>query len=382
MTGNGELSLKLVSVDQQADFCILTWSDGHQSDFHYVWLRDNCRCSNCLHPDTKERLFDILSFDPEIEFTGRLEVQNNELSVKWPDGHESVFGGVWLRDNCYDDASKASRREKPILWTSSIKSDLPEIEFEYVVSGDKGLLVWLDLLCDYGFVLVRNTPTMDGEVTRFAERISHLRETNFGREFDVISKPNPNNVAYTALELQSHSDLPNWELPPGTQFLHCLEFKAEGGESTLVDGFSVAEQLRGTDSDAFGLLAQTPIPFRFHDEQWDVRWPSPTFSLDDMGDMREIRFHAALTAPLNIAASKMLPFYRAYRALTKLVRKPENILRLKLQPGDMLVFNNRRALHGRTAFDPDSGPRHLQGCYVDNDDIMSKRRVLRRRLQG
>jgi gamma-butyrobetaine dioxygenase len=43
------------------------------------------------------------------------------------------------------------------------------------------------------------------------------------------------------------------------------------------------------------------------------------------------------------------------------------------------MMQNDRALHGRTAFDPNLGRRHLQGCYIDRDGIESRRRVLKRR---
>lgn len=367
--------IKSSSVDTNS--LRLVWSDGHCSDFHYIWLRDNCPCSECQHPETMERTFDLMTIASDQPVLNSVDIQDDTLVLSWKDGHTSEVPTDWLRQNCYSKSARDGRREKPVLWTSSIKKILPEIDYETVMKDDGGLLAWLDLIVNYGFVILRNTPTVSGEVTRVASRISYLRETNFGRDFDVISKPNPNNVAYTALKLQSHSDLPNWELPPGTQFLHCLEFDAEGGESTLVDGFAAARQLEKEDSDALELLSRLHIPFRFHDQEWDVRWSSPTISRDPLGDLKEIRFHSALTAPLDMEYEDVLPFYRAYRAFTEIVRRSENILTLKLQPGDLLVFNNRRALHGRAAFNPETGPRHLQGCYVDNDAVLSKRRVLR-----
>ncbi len=380
MSESATISDGMISVEREGDLCVLNWTDGHKEGFHSLWLRDNCQCADCLHPQTRERLFDLMTLDPNSDLIDHLETQNGSLFVKWSDGHQSQFSERWLHEHAYGEDARQARREKPTLWTSEVKNSLPEINYEKVMSGDEGLLSFLDMLCDYGFALIRQTPTRDLEVTRVASRISFLRETNFGREFDVISKPNPNNVAYTALELQSHSDLPNWEVPPGTQFLHCLEFDAEGGESTLVDGFAAARQLQSMSPEDFDLLCQLRIPFRFHDSDWDIRRSATTLALDSFGELEEIRFHSALTAPLDIPSDKVLPFYQAYRALTEIIRKPENILKLKLRPGDLLVFNNRRALHGRAAFDPNTGPRHLQGCYVDNDDVMSKRRVLRRRL--
>lgn len=380
MSDNVQVSDGMISLQREIDRCNLTWADGREDSFHYLWLRDNCQCPNCLHPQTRERLFDLMSLDPSEKLVDHLEARQGSLFITWQDGHQSQFTREWLQEHAYGDAARQARRETLTLWSADIIQDLPEITHEEVMSGDAGLLAFLDLLCEYGFALIRETPTEDLEVTRVASRISFLRETNFGREFDVISKPNPNNVAYTALELQSHSDLPNWEVPPGTQFLHCLEFDAEGGESTLVDGFSAARQLQSESPEDFDLLCRLRIPFRFHDADWDIRRSATTLALDSFGELEEIRFHAALTAPLDIASDQILPFYRAYRALTRIIRKPENVLKLKLQPGDLLVFNNRRVLHGRAAFDPNSGPRHLQGCYVDNDDVLSKRRVLRRRI--
>ncbi|USG60350.1 TauD/TfdA family dioxygenase [Sneathiella marina] len=370
-------SCSIKSIETTADSLEMEWSDGHHSRFHYIWLRDNCPCPECLHPQTNERTFDVMTIAADQPVLTSLDLQQHQLAICWEDGHVSEFHPDWLRINCYSKSAREAKREKPVLWTAKVKTALPEIDYETVMKSEAAVLAWLDMLVDYGFVLIRNTPTVPGQVTRVANRIAYLRETNFGREFDVISKPDPNNVAYTALKLESHSDLPNWELPPGTQFLHCLEFDAEGGESTLVDGFCAARQLEQEDPAAYEILAKLQIPFRFHDQDWDVQWTAPTIARDKLGDLKEVRFHAALTAPLDLDFDDVLPFYRAYRAFTEIVRRPENILSLKLRPGDLLVFNNRRALHGRAAFNPDSGPRHLQGCYVDNDAVLSKRRILR-----
>ena len=52
----------------------------------------------------------------------------------------------------------------------------------------------------------------------------------------------------------------------------------------------------------------------------------------------------------------------------------------RLQPGDLVVFNNRRVFHGRTQFDPASGARHLRGSYVDLDAFRDRWRVLAHRF--
>jgi gamma-butyrobetaine dioxygenase len=60
---------------------------------------------------------------------------------------------------------------------------------------------------------------------------------------------------------------------------------------------------------------------------------------------------------------------RAYRTFSSLINDPANKLCFKMDPGNVLVFNNRRALHGREAFDPRTGDRLLEvraraGVYI------------------
>ncbi len=35
---------------------MLDWGDGTSSEFHYTWLRDNCACAECKHPDARVAL--------------------------------------------------------------------------------------------------------------------------------------------------------------------------------------------------------------------------------------------------------------------------------------------------------------------------------------
>jgi len=43
-----------------------------------------------------------------------------------------------------------------------------------------------------------------------------------------------------------------------------------GGLSTLVDGFAAAEALHAQDAEAFGILARTPVRFRFRDTDTEL----------------------------------------------------------------------------------------------------------------
>ena len=87
-------------------------------------------------------------------------------------------------------------------------------------------------------------------------------------------------------------------------------------------------------------------------------------------------------APLNIAPGDLKTFYAAYRAFAVELREPRYSTRTKLRDGELVVFDNRRTLHGRTAYASAKHPRHLQGCYLTRDSVYSMTAVLRRQLEG
>lgn len=244
--------------------------------------------------------------------------------------------------------------------------------------SDAALLTWMEDLARYGLALARNMPSTNEAVVETAERIGYLRRTNFGLTFDVRSVPKPSNQAYTADALPLHTDLPNHETPPGYQFLHCLNNESSGGESIFVDGFRVLEDIRENAPEAFELLANQQIPFRFHDDDYDIREHRPVISLNYLGEVTELKYNAHLADIFDLPEDVMHEYYLAYRLLMRQLRDPRYMIQLRLGGGDMVVFDNRRVLHGRRQFDPSTGLRHLRGTYVDRTEFRSRLRVLRR----
>ena len=231
---------------------------------------------------------------------------------------------------------------------------------------------------DFGVAVLRGTPREPLSVLALAGLIGPARATNFGEHFDVVSKPDPNSNAYTALGLPCHTDLPNWERPPDYQLLHCLENGADGGDSIMVDGFRAADELRRHEPAACRLLTRFPIDFRFQDKVSDIRFSAPTIRLDEAGAVAEVRFNFAVMDAISAPPERIGPLCRALRAFASVIRDPALECRYRLNPGELLIFDNRRVLHGRAAFDPSTGRRHLQGCYVDRDQLLSRIRVLER----
>ena len=60
---------------------------------------------------------------------------------------------------------------------------------------------------EFGFVIVKNVPTENNFIVKFANSIGSVRRTNFGEHFNVKSKSDPNDLAYTTLHLSPHTCL-------------------------------------------------------------------------------------------------------------------------------------------------------------------------------
>lgn len=214
-----------------------------------------------------------------------------------------------------------------------------------------------------GVALVQGIPTDDGEVLRFADTLGFVRETNYGRLFEVRTEPQPTNLAYSPVALPLHTDNPYRDPRPTVQILHCLVPAAEGGATRLADGFAVADQLRIDDPEAFDLLTSTLVRFRYHDASCDLQASLTIIELDAEGTVRSVAVNnRSLDTPSSTS------FHRALHSFVSMLEA--SAIELTLAAGEAIVFDNRRVLHARTGFDPSSG-RHLQGCYIDIDALWS-----------
>ena len=360
---------KIVKRNQ---FIEITWLDKHISKFHFLWLRDNC--PSAIHPTANMRIFNILSVTKNI-FPKDININKTKLIIYWSEkNHKSNFGIKWLRDNCYSSNKKYV--SPYFFWDQKLKETFNKIKINHdkVLNNDNHLQKWLKLLHEYGFAIIKNAPIKKKSAFKILNRISHHRETFFGTPFEVINVPKPNNTAYTADALRNHTDLPYFEYAPGYQFLHCLVNDAKGGNSSVVDGFAVANYLKINEKEAFKVLTNTYVKFKDTDyTQKATRvLHSPLITLNKDKDFNDIRFSMAAMGTVDVDSKKMKSFYEAYYLFAELLHSKKFKIDFRLLSGDIFCFNNRRILHGRTAFDPNSGNRHLQGYYLERDEILAR----------
>ena len=364
--------------DNEMDMIHIKWSDNSDSSYPFLWLRENDPAG--FHKDTNERMTDLTSIPLDISLT-KAFIKDDILMLNWSDSENSTrYNLDWLYHHKPGKRASDPAAIKKRCWRGGMGTDkLPTAKAKDLLQDDDALATWLENTQSFGLSLVTGLDARHDAGMEVAKRIGFLRETNFGTTFQVQSKPNPNNLAYTSVALPPHTDLPNQELPPGFQFLHCLANEAEGGGSTFADGLAIATDLRANDIEAFNMLSSVSIPFRFYDENTDIRSRKHVITLNLDGKISEICFNAHIADFLDIDPKLMKSYYRAYGKFMKMTRSNAYLISLRLAGGEMVVFDNRRILHGRDAFNPKTGFRHLHGCYVDRGEFESRLRVLKRR---
>jgi gamma-butyrobetaine dioxygenase len=354
-----------------------------------AWLRDNCQCSDCRDPVSGQRLVSITDQPDGVILASVTDTADGWYVRFEPDGHQAVVTRAWLESQLTPAADGRTEDAKQLWTAADFPAGPPAVSWADYLGSDATRLGCLRQLLSAGFMLLRGVPAEPGAVLTVAASMGYVRETNYGRLFDVRVEATPANLAFTGLPIGPHTDNPYRDPVPTLQLLHCLVSAADGGESGLLDGFRAAGMLRADDPAAFDCLTRTLVTFGYRDEAAELRATRPMIGVDAAGRIREVRYNSRSMQPIRPAAGSargqaalgMREFYRAYRAFATTLLRPDLTIRFSLEPGDCVVFDNTRVLHSRTGFTA-TGHRHLQGCYADIDGAESTVAVLARRNAG
>jgi gamma-butyrobetaine hydroxylase len=361
------------TVDDGGAMLTVAWADGRSSRFPAIWLADN-RPEGRTGPEG-QRLTDALEL-PERVTLRSAAVTAGGIAIAFSCFAEpSCFDPAWLRRHALDPASREARRRTPILFDAGLAANLPAERYGEVARDPAALRRWLGHVRSRGFALLHDVPPTPGTVCEVIGLFGYVRETNYGRLFDVVSVERPQNLAFSALALGNHTDNPYRDPVPQLQLLHCLEAAEAGGESVVVDGFAAADRLRREAPDAFALLTRTAVPFRYVEPgAVDLRDAMPLIETDTAGIVKAVRYNNRSIGPLDLDPDAVPAFYDAYRRFARLLHDPALTVGFRLRAGDLFIVDNRRVLHGRRGFA--GGRRHLQGAYADTDSLLSTLRVL------
>ena len=358
----------------------LVWDDGLTHRVPAVWLREFSPDPGTFHTVTREQKISLTDIPSDLSASRAAVAEDGFLEVDWmPEDLHSRYHPGWLRNAVTSPNDPRDVLPDRHLWTLPVNSEPNWLDGAAVYNGDEhALKIWLETLLRDGIGLLSGLPAERAVIPEIVEMIGPIRPSNFGTTFEVESLPSSNSNAYTALPLRVHSDLATREYIPGMQFLFCLENEATGGESLLVDGFAAAQQLKSESPEFFQVLATLPVPFGTKDREFDHRYCAPVLEHDAAGELSSVRHTYWLRAPMSGEFDTLNTFYAAYRRFQQICNDPCNQLRFRLQRGQLMAFDNRRILHGRDAFDPESGRRLLRGCYGEREEVESRLRILYR----
>lgn len=361
----------------------MRWPDGACTRLDSLWLRDN-RLED-RDPHSGQRLVDILDLpaSPRIRSAGW---QGTRLQVSWIDEPDKAasFALEWLSRQAADVGRMRPELDRQ-LWlegaTMDVSRDFAWLPHDRLIGDPGARLAWSTRLLQQGMAFLSDVPCTDSGILEAMAPLGQVSATNYGLTFDVRSVPQPENLAYSDLGLGLHTDNPYREPVPGFQSLHALQTSTEGGDSLFADGIALAEHLRATDPESFAMLTRTRVPFHYQSRDADLYAERPLVQLDCRGQVAAVHYNNRSIAPIPPAGAGTREFYAAYRKFAALLREPRWQARFRLRNGDLVMFDNQRVLHGRTAFLSARQPRHLKGCYLSRDSVFSTVGLLRRRLQ-
>ena len=379
-------SFKSVKIIDDGKSIILQRADGSTLRYHSTWLRDNALDSKTRDTKNGQRLITLsdIPIDTCVK-SAILDDKGENISLTFsPESKKISFSTSWLETYAYDvnkNFLKGWVSPDLKVWKSDMSKNIPNIDYKTAKSDNTLLLNWMKSLHRYGFAKITGGNKESGAIIQIANLIGYIRETNYGKFFEVRSEISAVNLAYTNLGLQAHTDNPYRDPAPTIQILYCIENSASGGDSKVVDGFKAAILLKEENPKYFDLLTKYCARFEYNEDgKTHLQSRRPMIELSPDSEIITIRFNNRSTAPItDVPYIDMENYYKAYRKFSEIINDPSMSINFKLEPGESFIVDNTRVLHSRTAYSG-SGNRWFQGCYVDKDGLLSKIFTLSKKL--
>jgi trimethyllysine dioxygenase len=242
---------------------------------------------------------------------------------------------------------------------------------------------------------VNDCPPTPSATQSLLERIAFIQKTHYGGFWDFASSSTPTDTAYTNQPLAVHNDTTYLSHPCGLQMFHLLSHtEGSGGESLFVDGYAAATHLLATEPSHYHTLHTQKVHSHASGNREVGELQNNLVGLGGIqvlsGEvLREMgRFEKGMSpsdtryklkrtiTPTAIrwnnedrdihtfqSLNSLERWYRAAREWTKILKMKQFEMKVQLKPGQPIIFDNWRYLHGRTGF---SGKRRICGGYSES----------------
>lgn len=311
-----------------------------------------------------------------------------------PDQHASFYPWSFLHRASYDpplEDVRASSDDK-ILWNASIAKSPPTVEYATLIpsetvteeQAERAVLRWLTKIDEFGFCFVSGVPVSTEATEQLIRRIAAIRETHYGAFWDFTADLKHGDMAYTNEALPAHTDNTYFTDPAGLQCFHLLSHPApgKGGETLLVDAFYAASILNQLHPSAYQVLSRLRFPSHASGTPDTLLRPlsQPVLTHDGVtGELVQVRWNNEDRGVLGHGwtPDEVEAWYDAALKWEESSRSADAEYWVQLSPGTMVVIDNWRVMHGRSAF---TGQRRMCGAYVGYDDWRSRLETLKRKF--
>ena len=366
------LSLKIMikNVKILPDKLKILFTNKIEDSFLNIWLRDHAKDDDSWDSRSNQRKIFTAKLDPKLHIK-KAEVKDNGKSVDifWSDLNKNInYPSKFFLESLTNSKVKPQNLK---IWKCEDLNQNIYINFNEAIS-ENGYRYFLKKLYKYGFVVIQNCKTDMSSVEKIAKKIGYVRESIFGGLWSFESNEDKADSAYTQDELRPHTDSTYSNDAPGLQLLLCCNYKATGGESIMVDGFKIAEKIKNKKKEIYDLLTNVEVTGQYLGDGVSLEAKRPIFRLNSDKELIQVSFNNYDRAPFRMSEYKTKKFYEAIREFDLIANDIEYQWRRVLKPGDLLIFNNWRILHGRGSF---SGVRKMSGCYINKEDFDSSCRI-------
>ena len=376
---------QIESVNLRDGRVVIGWSDHSEQQLVAASLRHSPGFPDSKRPAGEAGRFPLTAagFEPgEAMLT-----DTQQLKITWqPGAVESMHQADWLWSQ--HKAANPGNRElvTVVQWNADTITQAGERDYDALVDSEDARQLLSEQILDWGVALIRNVPTKPKKVEEIARWFGQIPPNPYADDPDkpAISSIRVDPAVPVATHMSHflgpHTDTCWRQTLIGLLLMHCLKAQPQGGRSMLVDGFAVAKRLRDESPESFELLSTVPINFdaKVADrDDWRVKGRVISVSAD--GVIEGIRYNGNSIGQLDLPDHLIAPMYAALEKFEAILYDKSMWWRPLLQPGDLLVIDNHRVLHGREGFDPQAGERHIQCCNVDRDDFHNSYRRLARR---
>ncbi|VUC34051.1 unnamed protein product [Clonostachys rosea] len=361
---------------------------GHE--FQLTQLRDGCQCPKCVDPSSGQKSFATSQVPTWLKMqyveqtgVGVVVTTLGDLSNSSEDNHEITLTWDWIREHFSPRTepiqarmSQLQRRVGIEHWDADIISRrVRKIDYHDYMKDENAFWDAVQDLVRLGIVFLKNVPRDENSIVEITTRMANIRETFYGRTFDVRAKPNAENVAYTSGYLGLHQDLLYLQPPPKIQVLHCMDNSCSGGESLFSDADRVGRMMWAL-RDQSPIKALNKIHVLYGYEKYGHRYMRSRNVLNGHPVSSHLYSGVYWSPPFQKpfrGVQNLDPWIEGAKIFESFVNEEPAMYETKMEPGEAVFFDNMRVLHGRKAFDAaGGGSRWLRGAYISEEDFVSR----------